>query len=234
MKFATVQLFISAIAFSLIPLVSAHGRMVDPKPRLKKGDEKNDFLFALGPNEVNPCGGLKAGKPQATFQAGSTINVGYDITVAHGGPCRIELSTTGKDTDFKTLDSFDNCAERIGQFKRAVQLPNEGCEKCTLRWFWDAFLPAKPYVTCSDIRIVGGSKKGGKGNKQNNGDKKKGNKRGKRNGNNEKRKRTVFPEDASLPRRVRGSQYKRALLGRYASYASQQLDQMMAQLSHNE
>ncbi|CAG8810249.1 13351_t:CDS:1, partial [Gigaspora rosea] len=61
----------------------------------------------------------------ANFRAGQLVNVKWEIGAAHRGSCAIELSTNGKDTDFKVLKTIDDCADKTGtNFSSKVKLPS--------------------------------------------------------------------------------------------------------------
>ncbi|KAL1924079.1 uncharacterized protein VTP21DRAFT_7114 [Calcarisporiella thermophila] len=159
---------VTALLLSAIPsFVAAHGRMVSPPIRLKPGDQNNGFDFAKGPNTRQPCGGLVRilafasclasglSNVQANFQPGAQIPIKWQITAAHKGPCFIELSTDGRDGNFKTLKTLPNCAETNGDFSDSVSPGNVQCDKCTLRFRWQAKLTGETYINCADISIGG-------------------------------------------------------------------------------
>jgi len=144
--------------FSHVEQVSAHGRMISPQIRIKEGDADQGFTLTNGPTKEEPCAGNPAGPVQSKFKSGETIPIKWKITAAHRGPCTVQLSITGKDTDFKNLKKFDNCADTNGDFSDTVDLPKGvSCDKCTLRWRWDAQLTNELYLNCADISIGEGN-----------------------------------------------------------------------------
>ncbi|KAL1923494.1 uncharacterized protein VTP21DRAFT_8474 [Calcarisporiella thermophila] len=150
--------------FGLAPsFVSAHGRMTFPAIRIKPGDSaRNDFINTEGPTENFPCGGSPPGQVKTTFQAGQQVQVKWHISIAHDGPCFFELSPNGDNGRFQQLLKVNDCAKTVGDFSRTLQLPQGvTCNKCTMRYRWLAVLPAKPYLNCADVRIVGNRGAGG-------------------------------------------------------------------------
>ncbi|CAJ0831774.1 15120_t:CDS:1, partial [Entrophospora sp. SA101] len=146
------------IFFSHVEQVSAHGRMIQPPIRIKAGDENQGFTITNGPTKEEPCAGNLAGPVKSKFKSGETIPIQWKITAAHRGTCTVQLSVTGQDTDFKDLKKFDNCADATGDFSDTVALPKGvSCDKCTLRWKWDAELTKELYLNCADISIGKGS-----------------------------------------------------------------------------
>jgi len=146
--------------FSHVEQVSAHGRMISPPIRIKPGDENQGFTLTNGPTKEEPCAGNPAGPVQSKFKSGETIPIKWKITAAHRGPCTVQLSVTGQDTDFKDLKKFNNCADTNGDFSDTVNLPKGvSCDKCTIRWKWDAQLTNELYLNCADISIGNGDNK---------------------------------------------------------------------------
>jgi len=164
MYFAT-QSKKSAIVFALLIVVilvgqvSAHGRMIKPEIRIRPGDENQGFTITNGPTNEQPCAGNAPGPVKSRFRSGETINVQWKITAAHRGSCTVQLSTTGSDTDFKDLKKLDKCADENGDFNEDVKLPDVNCEKCTLRFQWNAELTNELYLNCADISIGNGNNK---------------------------------------------------------------------------
>jgi len=155
--FALMVFFL--LFFSYVEQASAHGRMLEPSIRIKAGDEDQGFTLTNGPTTQQPCAGNLPGPVQTNFKSGETIPIKWKITAAHKGTCIVQLSVTGKDTDFKDLKKFDNCADTNGDFSDTVNLPKDvSCEKCTLRFQWKALLTNELYLNCADISISKGNK----------------------------------------------------------------------------
>ncbi|KAG9301894.1 hypothetical protein G9A89_004574 [Geosiphon pyriformis] len=146
--------------FALSTNVAAHGRMELPAIRLLPGDDNNGFTVSRGPTKTQPCANLPPGPipDKSRFKVGDSVPIQWQITAAHQGKCFIELSTTGSDSDFKVLKEFDHCADDNGEFKDNIPLPaGVSCEKCTMRWRWEAKLTNELYINCADISIGAGS-----------------------------------------------------------------------------
>jgi len=160
-KSSKIIIFTLAVFFIFFfEQVSAHGRMLEPPIRIQPGDENQGFTVTNGPTKVEPCAGNPAGPVKAKFKSGETIPIKWKITAAHRGKCTVQLSVNGQDTEFKDLKSFDNCADANGDFSDTVPLPKGvTCDKCTLRWRWDAELTKELYLNCADISIGKGGKK---------------------------------------------------------------------------
>ncbi|CAI2165853.1 14635_t:CDS:1 [Funneliformis geosporum] len=133
--------------------------MVDPPIRIRPGDVENGLTITNGPTKDEPCAGNAQGPVTANFKAGATIPIKWKITTAHRGTCTVQLSTTGKDTDFKDVKKLDKCADENGDFSEDVKLPNVNCERCTLRFKWDAVVTNELYINCADISIGKGNDK---------------------------------------------------------------------------
>lgn len=156
-----VLIFTFLALFLFVDNVSAHGRMLSPQIRLAPGDSGNGFTLANGPipRDKAPCAGLSRGSPQTTYKSGQTIQVEWLITAAHQGSCSIELSTTGDESKFKKIASLPRCADTTGKFKASVKLPNVNCNRCIMRFVWNAKLTQELYSNCADIKIVNNKKR---------------------------------------------------------------------------
>nr|CAG8571556.1 11527_t:CDS:1 [Entrophospora candida] len=155
-----MKIFLVALLFLTIN-VAADGRMTLPEIRLTKNDAKNNFRNARSPAKHYPCGTkLGPGKVLTTYTTNQVVNVQWDIEKALEGTCFIDLSTTGKDTDFKPISTIDNCADKVGEnFQAEVKLPeNTSCERCTLRFRWIPKLSEDVYLNCADISILPANK----------------------------------------------------------------------------
>ncbi|CAG8510015.1 21342_t:CDS:2 [Cetraspora pellucida] len=129
--------------------------MTFPKPRIPPGDEDNGLTITRGPTKQYPCAGNKKTTTLANFRPGQLVDVKWEIGAAHRGSCAIDLSTNGKDTDFKVLKTIDDCADQAGKnFSSKVKLPSRiNCNSCTLRFRWKADITKELYLNCADIRI---------------------------------------------------------------------------------
>jgi len=96
------------------------------------------------------------GRVLTRYTPGQHINVEWDIVNADEGTCYLDLSTTGKDTDFQQLGSIPNCAD-LGNasFQSTLQLPSHiTCEQCTLRFRWVPKFSGDTYIDCADVSIT--------------------------------------------------------------------------------
>ncbi|TLD34164.1 hypothetical protein PspLS_01197 [Pyricularia sp. CBS 133598] len=136
MQFATSVLSLIALAVS----VSAHGHMVQPAAI------KNTTPFENIRIPANGCGeGVKVDGPvQATFKAGATGQLTWDLVNGDGGgPLVVAFDTTGKGTSFNTKAVVTKNVEGAnGGVSRAVPrgnhpvaftVPNVKCERCVLQ-----------------------------------------------------------------------------------------------------
>ncbi|CAH1763057.1 3815_t:CDS:1 [Entrophospora sp. SA101] len=155
-----MKIFLVVLLFLAIN-VAADGRMTLPEIRLTKNDAKNNFRNARSPAKHYPCGTkVGPGKVLTTYTTNQVVNVQWDIENALEGTCFVDLSTTGKDTDFKPISTIDNCADKVGEnFQADVKLPeNTSCERCTLRFRWIPKLSEDVYLNCADISILPANK----------------------------------------------------------------------------
>jgi len=135
--------------------------MTLPNIRLTKDDVENNFQDARSPAKHYPCGtNLSPGTILTKYTTNQTVNIQWEITNALGGTCFVDLSTTGKDTDFKNIGTIPNCADKTGEdFQADVQLPKDtSCERCTLRFRWVPSLSEGVYLNCADISILPANK----------------------------------------------------------------------------
>ncbi|CAI2191857.1 1288_t:CDS:1 [Funneliformis geosporum] len=136
--------------------VAGQGHMISPLIRIPQGDVENNLSITRSPTSSYPCGsGQNIGRIQTHYTSGQSINVEWEIGVAHEGECFLDLSTNGHDSDFKTIGSIPNCADKIGEnFQTSIQLPTEiTCDHCTLRFRWLAKLTGETYLNCADVSI---------------------------------------------------------------------------------
>lgn len=133
----------TASVLSLITLaasVSAHGKLSSPKALPNSTPFQNIRIPANG------CGqGVDvSGRPTATFKAGSSASLTWNINNGDGGgPLSVKFDTTGKGNNFNTVAKVTkNLAGQAGgipnsfprgDHKIEVQIPNVKCERCVLQ-----------------------------------------------------------------------------------------------------
>ncbi|KAL8406312.1 hypothetical protein RB596_004961 [Gaeumannomyces avenae] len=136
MQFTASLLGLVAMAVS----VSAHGKLASPAALPNTTPFQNIRI------PDNGCGqGVDvSGRPTATFKAGSTASITWNINNGDGGgPLSVKFDTTGKGTSFnavatvtKNLDGqnggIPNSFPR-GDHKIEVTIPNAKCERCVLQ-----------------------------------------------------------------------------------------------------
>jgi hypothetical protein len=106
-----------------------------------------------------PCG--KPGNILTNYTINQTINVQWQITKPLGGTCFIDLSTTGEDTNFTTIGSIPNCADKVGDnFQADIKLPEDvTCDRCTIKFRLVPDLSEDVYLNCADVSILSPLKK---------------------------------------------------------------------------
>ena len=125
--------------------VAADDVMTTPQPRTTNG------------NNNYPCGNSFPGKILTNYTINETINVKWQITETLSGSCYVDLSTTGKDTNFTTISTIPNCAGKVGDnFQTDVKLPeNITCERCTIRFRLIPSLSKDDVnLNCADVSIL--------------------------------------------------------------------------------
>ncbi|CAG8574101.1 17487_t:CDS:1 [Funneliformis caledonium] len=144
-----------AIILLLVINVAGQGHMTSPLIRIPQGDVENNLSITRSPTSSYPCGsGQNIGHVLTHYTSGQSINIKWEIGAAHEGECFVDLSTTGRDTDFKTIGSIPNCADKIGENQTNIQLPTDvTCDHCTLRFKWLAKLSGETYLNCADVSI---------------------------------------------------------------------------------
>ncbi|CAG8540512.1 5849_t:CDS:1 [Ambispora leptoticha] len=126
--------------------------MTFPPVRIPEGE--NGLKIARGPAVDYKCNGMKPGPVHSQFTSGGLININWKIETPLEGTCFIELSLTGKDTEFSTIGTIENCADTSGDFETKVQLPSDATsEHGTLRFRWVPRLSGATVIDCADVSI---------------------------------------------------------------------------------
>lgn len=147
--------FIAFILFSA-SLVAGNGQMNFPHPRLPSGDFQTALALLGSPTTNYGCGNAPTpGRVTTKYVSGQSIKVVWEITEALEGQCFMDLSTTGKDTDFQQIGTLPNCADQVGDsFTANVKLPdNVTCDNCIMRFRWIPALSGETYLNCADVSI---------------------------------------------------------------------------------
>lgn len=136
MQFTTSVLSLLALAAS----VSAHGKLSRPAALPNSTPFQNIRIPANG------CGqGVDvSGRPTATFKAGSTATLVWNINNGDGGgPLSVKFDTTGAGTNFNTVATvtkniggqnggIPNSFPR-GDTNMEITVPNVKCERCVMQ-----------------------------------------------------------------------------------------------------
>ena len=121
------------VAFLAVSLAHAHVSLLDPEARSMDTDLTDD-----------PCGGIPAGAPVATYAAGSNIEVTVNLQVQHVDSMAAVIS----------FDNFETRTElaviptpESGVYKMPVQLPLQPLGPAILQ------VTDGTYVSCADITL---------------------------------------------------------------------------------
>ncbi|MBX3186841.1 MAG: hypothetical protein KF819_07495 [Labilithrix sp.] len=106
----------------------AHAYIVNPPARDISNPNKNAIAHKQA---AAPCGNVpRTGKPMK-YDAGATITVTWEETIAHNGCYQVRFSKEN-DTNFVLLKQIDDPVGNQGVQSTTVTLPNENCPACTL------------------------------------------------------------------------------------------------------
>jgi len=173
------------LVLSCISQVAGHAKLLSPVPRggpiqgpgpkLRSFDDARETANRLdgGSGCDNKDGDNNypaKGKPLVTYTAGDTVEVEWDVTIAHkkdrkNTGVRIAVQYSDKDSfgdnilaGFLNGDKVENPKEvdagvtHSEKFK--VKLPpNKSCKACVLQWIWAAQRDGGYYLGCADIAI---------------------------------------------------------------------------------
>jgi len=156
---------------ALVGSVTAHVCLADPPPRrsshLPGANYENIDYSMTSPigtesHAAQPfCKGYAAGTVGATYAAGSTINVAFQVGAAHGGGvCQYALSYDDGKT-FAVIKTDTQCL--IGSSSASVSIPADAppSDHVVFGWTWLNNLGNREYyMNCADIAVTGG-KSGG-------------------------------------------------------------------------
>ncbi|KAI8591995.1 hypothetical protein BDZ88DRAFT_459055 [Geranomyces variabilis] len=141
-------------ALLLAPLVAAHGILVSPAPRAGQGIAPGPKfaifpppadLMALCGNNNNP------GPVSATFTAGESIPVKWQITIPHVSKPGVTISIK-----YNPGDKFEALASGldVNSVTSTVKLPaDKASDNAVLQWTWASEEDGGFYLECADIAI---------------------------------------------------------------------------------
>lgn len=145
-----------AIIACMVVTAAGHGLMTVPTPRAGTSNAPSS----------GPCGtGVRATfQPKtATYKAGDDVEVSWRVDAAHGGTCRISLSTNGlpspETSDGNKMDDSQPkvwaltddfpCGSQAGTESKVVSIPDEAKGEGVLQWSW------RNWNSCADVEIEG-------------------------------------------------------------------------------
>jgi hypothetical protein len=103
-----------------------HARLTTPPPR-DVNVSGNDA------HKTGPCGGVVKGKPTKYPATATTLDIKWDETIDHTGCFVLDVSQTGKDNDFQTLQVIKD-TEGVGPKTTTLNLDGGlTCGNCTFR-----------------------------------------------------------------------------------------------------
>lgn len=153
------RLLVVAAVLAVPATAFAHAHLTDPPSR----PGTNDTTIKIG-----PCGNLPRSGSFVQYDAGATVTVAFEETIAHQGCYQFRLSTTGDDKNFQLLKQVNDPAGLGGKQTTQVTLPSGvTCEKCTLQMLQlmigttcaanqdptAAMNAGNVYYSCADVRI---------------------------------------------------------------------------------
>ncbi|KAJ3155640.1 hypothetical protein HDU89_006614 [Geranomyces variabilis] len=141
-------------ALLLAPLVAAHGILVSPAPRAGQGVAPGP-KFAIFPPPADLmalCGNNNnAGPVSATFTAGESIPVKWQITIPHVSKPGVTISIK-----YNPGDRFEALASGldVNSVTSTVKLPaDKASDNAVLQWTWASEEDGGFYLECADIAI---------------------------------------------------------------------------------
>ncbi|KAI9299143.1 hypothetical protein K502DRAFT_333960 [Neoconidiobolus thromboides FSU 785] len=160
--------------YSLLALcVTSHMEIQSPAPRRSQYSSyyqsKDDVDWDLNaPHGTSdhfdypfPCKGAKQGPAQATYAAGSTINVQFaDVAGANkhdGGHCQFGISYDNAKTIVVLKTVIRECFRQGITFPVTIPADAPPANNAVLTWTWiNAIGNREYYMNCVDIKITGG------------------------------------------------------------------------------
>ncbi|KAJ3061816.1 hypothetical protein HDU98_002297, partial [Podochytrium sp. JEL0797] len=143
------MLFKSALTAALLSLVSAHGMMQWPSPRLYPGDADNGFTIARSAS-LHPCHGLSAGPVLTQALTGGKGSIDYIITAAHQGGCTVLMD---RGNGWETIGSHPSCGTHSHSGSIDINIPS-GDYSAVIRWHYASDnYSGEEFNTCSDVTV---------------------------------------------------------------------------------
>jgi hypothetical protein len=167
-----MRTFSYLLSFSaLVSYVVGHMEIKSPAPRKSqfskyyqsKDDVDWDLTAPLGSEQgfdyPYPCRGAPQGPPQATYAAGSTIQVTFDNGNIHnGGHCQFGISYDNGKTVAVLSTVLTKCFKNGLTFPVTIPAGAAPSDKAVLVWAWiNAEGNREYYSNCVDIKITGGN-----------------------------------------------------------------------------
>ncbi|KAJ3279367.1 hypothetical protein HK104_001532 [Borealophlyctis nickersoniae] len=160
----------------LAPLISAHGHMTVPAPRIDSAQPNNDYLRNPWDNtKLGGCGSV-AGKPRSKFTSvtpGAPLTVEWEIgfwtgAALHQGTIDVQISKSGSESGWESLGTVSMQGKSTvadTPHSTVVTLPKDlkSGDTPILRWFWKAGVTPETYINCADLKVGGGAAGGGSG-----------------------------------------------------------------------
>ncbi|KAJ3060124.1 hypothetical protein HDU98_003867, partial [Podochytrium sp. JEL0797] len=141
--------FKSVILGALVSLVSAHGMMQWPSPRLYLGDADNGFTIARSAS-LDPCHGLSTGPVLIQELTGGKGSIDYIITAAHQGGCTVLMD---RGNGWETIGSHPSCGTHSHSGSIDINIPS-GDYSAVIRWHYVSDNYAgEEFNTCSDVTV---------------------------------------------------------------------------------
>jgi len=144
---------------AFLVLVQGHGVLVCPPPRTGQNILPGNKLYPEPPTptETNGCDISVLGPIQATYAAGSTIQVTWDTTILHTSYPGVRIAVSYSSTDSFNNNVLANGTDigNSGLNTISVTLPaGKTCTTCQIQWIWASQQDMGYYLGCSDIAIV--------------------------------------------------------------------------------
>jgi len=148
-----LTIFVLAFLIGLVAQVSAHGLVLSPPMRFINGDDYEKVKAASDPTMEHPCGASGYG-PVTKYKPGGSMYFAYNVSITHPGPCVVQFNKHGeKEEDFYTIKELGECGKYNGLVTSFVDLPDEPCNGCTIRFMWNDDL-GNNYLNCANIQLA--------------------------------------------------------------------------------
>ncbi|MEM6295870.1 MAG: DUF6595 domain-containing protein [Myxococcota bacterium] len=137
------RIVLAALVVGLMPSsAGAHSLLIEPPSR-----SEEDFLMD------GPCGGVPKGEP-TTYEAGSLIDMQWDLTQNHFNVFRVAFSPAGDEGFDDNVIGTRPDVEGVFSYTQPVPLPLCTCTDCTLQLTQFTATGNLAYYSCADIELV--------------------------------------------------------------------------------